>query len=287
MTRFNLLALALLLLAMLAAPRTAHAAQSYDNCTGTITTLPAVIATSGTWCLKADQSTAIASGNAITINSNDVIVDCNGFKLGGLAAGTGTNAYGVYAASRSHVTVRHCNIRGFHVGVYLFGGDHAVEDSRFDGNTEFAIIIQGDGSVVRRNRVFDTGGSALAGAWAFGIDAYDSVDILDNTISGVVAPSGGNGKAFGIYTTNNLSGLIIGNGVRGLVKDGSGTINGVFNQGSNRITMRNNDLVGDGSVNSTALNCLSANGRAMDNTISGFVTALNVCHDSGGNAILP
>src|SRR4029078_12340445 len=95
----------MLLLAALAAsaPRSAHAAESYDNCSGFITSLPAVISTQGTWCFKQDLATAITSGNAISINTNNVTLDCNDFKLGGLAAGAGTMTYGVAATSRVNV----------------------------------------------------------------------------------------------------------------------------------------------------------------------------------------
>src|SRR6185503_110309 len=127
-------------------------------------------------------------------------------------------------------------IRGFYAGVYLGTDGYVVEDNRLDGNTQFGIAVWGDDSLVRRNRVFDTGGSTTPGAWAFGIDTHGSVDILNNTVSGATAPTGGNGNAFGIYTSNNLGGRIIGNGVRGLVKDGSGHIVGIYNQASDRLT---------------------------------------------------
>jgi hypothetical protein len=65
------------------APRAARAAESYDNCTGFITSLPATVSTEGAWCLKQDLSTAIASGNAITISSNNISIDCHDFKLDG------------------------------------------------------------------------------------------------------------------------------------------------------------------------------------------------------------
>jgi len=287
MTRPNLIAFALLLAILLITPAAAHAALSYDNCTGTISSLPAVIATPGTWCLKTDLSTAITSGKAITINGNDVTIDCNGFKLGGLAAGAATFTEGISANGPSNATVRHCNIRGFHTGVTLTGHGHLVEDNRLDGNTEFGIYVQGDDSIVRRNRVFNTGGSTISGAWAFAIDSKYSIDVLDNTISGVSVVSGGNGNAFGIYTYLNASGRVIGNGVRGLSKDGTGHIRGIYNQNSDRITMRDNDLVGDGSANSAGVDCVNANGRAENNTISGFVTAISTCNDSGGNAVIP
>jgi len=45
MARFNLCAVVLLALAALLAPNATHAAQSYDNCTGFITSIPTVIST--------------------------------------------------------------------------------------------------------------------------------------------------------------------------------------------------------------------------------------------------
>src|SRR5687768_16439274 len=127
MTRHGLAAL-VLLVAVHVAP--AHAAESYDNCTGFIETLPATISTQGTWCLKHDVSTAITSGNAITIAANNVTLDCNDFKVGGLAAGDSSAANGVYAASRLNATVRQCGVRGFSQGIWLDGAGHLVEDNR-------------------------------------------------------------------------------------------------------------------------------------------------------------
>ena len=77
----------LALLAMAGAPHVAQAAESYDSCKGFITSLPVSISTPGTWCLKQDLATSLASGNAVTILANDVTLDCNGFKIDGTAAG--------------------------------------------------------------------------------------------------------------------------------------------------------------------------------------------------------
>src|SRR5207344_3123760 len=133
-----------------------------------ITSVPAQISTPGTWCLKKDIATAMTSGSAILIMTNNVTIDCNDFKLGGLAAGPGTLALGISARNQHNIAVRHCNIRGFYVGLELDyivelgatgGGGHIVEDNRFDYNTSTGLWVEGDGSVVRRNRVFETGGA--------------------------------------------------------------------------------------------------------------------------------
>ena len=66
------------------------------------------------WCLRHDLSTSIVSGQAIDIQANNVAIDCNDFKIGGLAAGNGSMAVGIHALTRQNATVRHCNIRGFY-----------------------------------------------------------------------------------------------------------------------------------------------------------------------------
>src|SRR6185369_12584927 len=113
----NDICLALIFVLLVGFSLTCRAAESYDNCSGTVASLPAVISTQGTWCFKQDLATSITFGNAITVTTNNVTLDCNNFKLGGLAAGVGTHAYGVYAggygAGRSNITVRNCNVRGF------------------------------------------------------------------------------------------------------------------------------------------------------------------------------
>jgi parallel beta-helix repeat protein len=291
MTRFHLSALLILALAiLLGAARPAHAAESYDNCTGFITSIPATINTQGTWCLKQDLATAITSGVAITVNANNITIDCNDFKLGGLAAGAGTQTFGIYSTTQSNTTIRHCNIRGFYRGIYLSGGGggNIIEDNRFDGNTWMAADTHGDGSVIRRNRVFDTGGTTVVSfGGALAIVAYDSVDILDNTVSGAIALAGSNNNVYGIYTNGNPSGTISGNRVRSLVKDGTGVDYAIYNTGSGRIALHDNDLTGDVSTGSVGIICDDTNSRVQNSRINGFATAISGCYNAGGTDITP
>src|SRR5688500_982965 len=123
--------IATLLAGLWAAMPTARAAESYDNCTGFIDSLPATISTQGTWCLRKDVSTSMTSGIAITVAANNVTVDCNDFKIGGLAAGNDSSAFGIFT-DRQNVTVRHCSIRGFFYGIYLIGAGNLIEDNLLD-----------------------------------------------------------------------------------------------------------------------------------------------------------
>jgi len=135
-----------------------------------------------------------------------------------------------------------------------------------------------------------------------GINATGSVDILDNTVSGVSVPAGSNGNVFGISTFSNNAGLVARNRVRNLHRDGSGIAWGIANQETTQNTfgttdhvdMRDNDLVGDGSTGpvggfegSIGLASSSHESSARGNIIHGFQTAILNCIDSGGNDVGP
>ena len=275
--------------AMLAFPPAA-AADTYETCTGTITALPAVITTQGTWCLAGDLGTGLGSGDAVTIGTNNDTLDCNGYKMGGLAAGTGTLAIGIHAEDHLNATVRNCSIRGFHQGIVFEGtgsGGHAIEDNRFDGNPFTALVVEGDGSVIRRNRIADTGRST-AGGPAIGIRTAYSVDIIDNTVTGVYATSGSDGDAHGIVIVDNPDGQIDGNRVRRIVGNGTGVAFGIHSSTSGRISLRDNELVGDGTTGSTGLFCdPGSEAITLDNAVSHFDTANSDCGDDGGNIEMP
>jgi parallel beta-helix repeat protein len=258
----------------------ANAAETFATCTGFITSLPASIGTQGTWCLKGHLSTAMTTGAAIQVTVNNVTIDCNSFKIGGLAAGITTTAQGIRATDRANVTVRNCNVRGFYQGIYLndSGDDgnsngHLVENNQMDGNTYVGIYVSGDDSVIRGNRVRSTGGSPHA-ATASGIYSEGSNDVLDNLISDVT-PTGG--SAFGIHTVGNYDGSIGNNRVRRLLPAGAGNAYGIANATPGRITITSNHLV---SLDSSGIGitCSSPKNHAEDNIISGFSVAVSNCN---------
>jgi len=192
LTARPLLAAAVAAGALYLAPGAAHAAQSYDNCTGFIDSVPATITTQGTWCLRKDLGTAITSGNAITIATNNVTLDCNDFKIGGLAAGEASNANGIHAKERQNVTIRNCSIRGFRLGVSLDrGSGHLVENNHLDNNLAIGIYFHSystdNSAVVRNNRVMDTGGSP-GRPNIYGISVSGTL-VEDNVVSGLFADS--------------------------------------------------------------------------------------------------
>ena len=90
------------------------------NCTE-IAKLPYIITAPGIYCLQSDLSTDIATGAAIEVAADDVVLDLNRHALDGSAAGASTEAYGVYAFDRKNITLRNGTIRGFVSGVLLNG----------------------------------------------------------------------------------------------------------------------------------------------------------------------
>jgi hypothetical protein len=283
------------LLALLVCSNPAHAARSYDNCTGFITSVPTVISTPGTWCLKQDVTTAITSGDAITIASDNVVVDCNDFRLDGLAGGLATAAYGIHALNQNNLKTRHCNIRGFYRGLFFegTGGRHVVEDNHFDQNVYNGLRVSGDGSVIRHNLITDTGGTPNS-LYAYGISSYGSADIIDNTIVGLTTTSASSTSAIGILVDFDEGGSVIGNRVEGLLPlspDGTEIPDGIQVFDATRMDIRHNQIIGS-LARGIGLFCDTTNGggpqvRARDSVISGFGLAISDCADAGENDITP
>jgi len=282
----RLAALAVLSAALVSAPRPAQA-ETYQTCAGFIDSLPATISTQGTWCLRGDLSTAMTSGAAITIAANNITIDCNDFKLGGLAAGDGTATTGILAENRINATVRNCNVRGFKSGTDLNGSGHAVLDSKFDSNTYTGIAVTGEGTLVQGNRVNDTGGSPGAPFGGFGIAVAAEVAVIrDNFIQGVFALPGGNGAVYGVHAFL-VGGSIEGNIVASLQADGTGQVYGIdtrsFVLDSSHLVIRDN-VVSLGAMVPVTGRGVSCEGAIVrDNTVSGATTAFHGCVDAGGN----
>jgi hypothetical protein len=278
----------LLALVLFALHPAAHAAEGYANCAGYIDSVPASITTQGVWCLRKDLNFTMGSGDAITVGTNNVTIDCNDFKIGGLKAGATAETVGIRATNRLNTTVRNCLVRGFKRGVFLdglAGGGHVVEDNHFDGNLYIAIHVLGDGSVVRRNLVSDTGGSTSE-AHAIGILGGGQMDVLDNTIGSVRTAEEGAGIATAIMVSLNEGGSISDNRISGLVGGTTGGVRGIRAL-PGRLALRNNDLIDYAPGSAVAFMCDSTDARLKDNMINGYYTANSGCGDAGGNTSPP
>lgn len=264
------LSAAMATLACLAIPPQAPAAESYDACTGFITSLPSTISTQGVWCMRSDLSTAATSGAAITIATNNVTVDCNHFKLGGLAAGNASQTRGIHASNLQNIAVRNCNVRGFRIGVALpgSGGGHLVEDNRFDNSLYIGIHVEGGRNLVRRNSVFETGGvPSLPNAYAI----LAAADVLENQIDGVY-PTTASGNATGILLTSGTASARD-NRIRNIIAGSSGNSYGI--QGSGGWTTATGNHIVAGSVGGAGGAGIFSVRNCMHNTVAAYSTSLS------------
>jgi hypothetical protein len=266
----------------------ARATESFDACTDFVTSLPATIATPGTWCLTRNLSTS-AQDNVLDITADDVTLDCNGFRIDGTPRTQTVYAGGVMADGRQRITIRNCRVRGFTTCIGLgspqdVDGHFLVEDNRLDRCGSQGILVSGDDSTVQRNQVLETANSTN-GQGAFGISTYGGVDILDNLVSGVRSQ---NAVAGGLWTGSTQGSTVRGNLVRGVRRNGT---TGAFyalldSYGGTRMTIRGNTFIGEALPNSTGILCDSATSHAKDNTIMGFANPRVGCADDG-NTIKP
>ncbi|WP_166208122.1 NosD domain-containing protein [Cognatiluteimonas telluris] len=286
----RLAALVLLSCALWFTPTGARGAESFDNCTGYIDSLPATITTQGTWCMRKDLATSINMGNAVTIATNNVIIDCNDYKIGGLGGGLGTSAAGIVSVQNSNITIRHCNVRGFKVGISLgydpggaalTAGD-VIEDNRLDGNTLVGILVQSDGATVRRNAVVDTGGSTFA-TEAIGISATSGVDIVDNLIDGVSPTDASEASTYGIFAMDSQGTAISGNRIRNVIANSTAFGIGLASDTAGVAVLDNVIYLPDGT--GTGIVCFDPQNSdvVVRNLMTGPGTGLSNCRDGGGN----
>ena len=209
-----------------------------------INSLPITITTQGVYCFTSHLATSATTGSAIQINTNNVIIDFNGFKLGNLGGGVETDMVGVAATDRVNIILKNANIRGFQSGIAISGGSgHRIYDSNFDGNFEVAIDLGGQG-IVENNTIVNAGGRSSTDAVAINVTAnssvirnnivsnfdaattsYSAIGILlssdqnvvkDNVISGLV---NANTSSYGIEATTGSGNIMAGNMVS-LLDDG-------------------------------------------------------------------
>ena len=207
------------------------------NCTP-ITSLPATITAQGLYCLTAKLGTNQTSGNAITINANNVTIDLNGWKVDDGSAGTGTQAFGIYSTA-NNVTIKNGIVRGFSFGIELDGSGAVIQDMLLDGNTVAGIVTFGTGALVEHNQIVNTGGSTVfSNSNAVGMDLAGSDSTAsDNTVSALTATGTGGDYGIAIDGSNNVArNNTVFNNNR---PSGGGTAYGISSTGSSDIITNN------------------------------------------------
>ena len=168
---------------------------------------------------------------------------------------------------------------------------HLVENNRLDGNTWIGIDVGGEGSVVRGNRITNTGGGTGITniVKALGIYTYGDVEILGNLINGVVPAAGSGGEAMGINPGFNEVGSVIDNNVKNVIADGAHYSYGILFHGTTgRVSVDSNNIVGPGTATSVGVYCPASNKVVLaGNVASGWNEAKVNCLADGGNVVVP
>ena len=134
-----------------------------------------------------------------------------------LAAGPGTQTFGIFALDRQNITIKNGTIRGFFTGIFLpntgASQGHVVEDIRADQNTSVGISVDGSGNIVRNNQVVRTGGCTTPcgpNADAAGIQVGGAGPrVLNNNV--ITVTKAGTGVAWGILVTGAIGALVVNN----------------------------------------------------------------------------
>jgi hypothetical protein len=156
------------------------------------------------------------------------------------------------------------------------GSGHLVEDNRLDGITGVGLWITGDGSRIRRNALFDTGGTTTWYPTA-GIKTTGDVEIVGNSVRGIFA----SGTVHGIEAEYGNAVLVADNLVSGI--DGGAGFGAIAITTSASVdpVLRGNLVFGPATH---GVVCDSGTGHAIGNQIVGGVTnELVNCANGGGN----
>jgi hypothetical protein len=118
---------------------------------------PVTISLPGSYILASNLQPPAGKGG-ITIASNDVTIDMNGFRLNGNAGAT----IGIYGGAFESATIRNGTITGFDAhGIYTTGKNWTVEDMRVVENGAYGIHVLGSYSSVRGSTVTENGNHGI------------------------------------------------------------------------------------------------------------------------------
>jgi Ca2+-binding RTX toxin-like protein len=286
----------------------------------TISTVPFVISTPGTYTLTQNLVFSGTSGAAIEIRSSGVTLNLNGFSIIGSGVPE-TTATGISATNCSNITIANGSVSGFMYGVRLtdtssgaatYGG-HSILQMSVSDCTFRGIQVLGPNSLIEDcqvSRIFGT--SVYANAFACGIESMGPNGRITSNDVREIYP-GGTGEGLGIAVSNNGIGTVVANntivnskvgalssfgiwvgGASSVLADGNVISNYVYGQGwssTNSGEIRNNSIFGSSRpyfVNSTQVTDGGGNlarGTALADTIVGSFLSETIVGLAGGDRL--
>ncbi len=256
-----------------------------------ITALPFIVTAQGVYCLKNNLNVNLSAANsaAITINTGNVIIDFNDFRVNNQAPLATNQAIGVFAQDRKNITLRNGFIRGFYYGIFLDevaidgSENHLVEGMKIADSGNGGIQLEGDNSIVRDNRVLNIGGGPSSSAIGILLQMVTGGIVADNFVSGVTETY----TNAGIYIGSSNGIQVSGNEVS-RINGGSNSDQAISISSAYQPIIVGNRLFNDPGTGTGAIVAFngSANVVCRDNEVGGFSAApFSGCIVNVGNVI--
>jgi parallel beta-helix repeat protein len=230
---------------------------------------PYTISASGSYRLTGNLTGVPANTNAITVTSNNVSIDLNGFSIAG--PGSGTTGNGINAASVNQIEVGNGTVTGFFIGVWV-GSNSIVRNVRAVSN---AYGIEGGGGGAANSLIQ---GCTASSNSSYGILCQASGCVISGNAANSNTGSYGircSGSGCGIFgnTVNHNTGFGIACGLVGCAISGNtvanNTSDGIHISGTNSLIVRNT-MQGNGGYGLNASDATSGYGEnVMSNNTSG------------------
>jgi hypothetical protein len=134
---------------------------SADTTLGTvINSLPYTITKGGVYYLSRNINYEALSGTAISINTDNVVIDLNHYQLTALSGSNNTAVGFGCSLGYGPITIKNGAIAGFQTGIALVANRATVTDMQVTNNYASGIAILGPHAQIFRNRVYNTGGTS-------------------------------------------------------------------------------------------------------------------------------
>lgn len=249
--------------------------------TGDTPGFPVTLSAPGSYLLTGNLTVPGENTRAIDVASNDVTLDMNGFVIQGPVVCSGTplecvpsggSGEGIFASTRTGVTVRNGTIRGLgNDGVELLGGSTRIEGLSVLSNG--GVGVQIDAGAVSGSHAESNGGGGLAASGAATISANT---VVRNGDIGIFAGNGSNvhgnsvrqNESTGIHLgfTGTVSGnTVTQNGDDGIFLTASGTVtnNTVESNGDDNIEDHGIHIQGTAFVSGNTVTMSSGHGLRL------------------------
>lgn len=238
-----------------------------------LSTFPAYITTSGTYCLTSNRIVNTPGSTAVVISASNVTLDFGGWAIHGPGWYSDTvSGYGVSVTNNAqNVTIQNGALTGFAVGIIMATN---TGSNRTDG-----LLI--DNMSIRA--------MGMAGVQV-SLNSYcDNCTIRDSDISNVdanrITTQGGFSGAYGIYFDRSNNITITNNVITGVHSRGPLPSYGIYLKGGNEADVEGNSVatVANSPTSDTGILFFSfRNGTALNNRVSYFYRGIRFAYSPGG-----